>query len=157
MLHAAALLIGLFALGLLVTQGAQPLAFVALCAVLCTLASLRLFGFGRSLFGAIAAVLSQVGGRVNAMMGGALQTLRAAAAADVTLKPALLQLKTRAGDELSLATLVGLISVAPGMVVVDVDSDGVLVHVIDEDGEAAADLTVMEARIAGALMRGART
>lgn len=151
MLHAAAMLTGLAVLWLLYSQtgiaaSAATLAFGVAAA--CVLAALR--------FGGVGAAFAQAPGRLalgfaraGAVMRGALATMRASIAADITLTPALVRVRTRASNAETRAALADMMSAAPGMVVVECDSDGFLVHVIDEDGVDAADLGRLEARVLG--------
>jgi multisubunit Na+/H+ antiporter MnhE subunit len=77
--------------------------------------------------------------------------VRAAVAADVTVKPALVRIKTRSAEPFAAAAVADLISAVPGMVVVETDDDGLLVHVINEDKVDAADLGALEAGVLASL------
>lgn len=70
--------------------------------------------------------------RLVANLAGAASVGRAALAADVSLKPALVRLRALS-DSNSLAMLAGMISAAPGANVVETDAEGFLVHVLNED------------------------
>lgn len=157
MLHAAAMLTGLFLLGVLFAgRGFAPDLLIALggIALACVVISARFGGIARAAFGA-----PQLGWlaltRTGAVLRGALTTVRAAIAADVTLNPALVRIRTRAADPFAKAALAELMSAAPGVVVVEADVDSALVHVNDEDGVDAADIGALEARVIGALGNGA--
>src|SRR5690606_33333138 len=91
--------------------------------------------------------------RVGAVLRGAVATLRAALAADVTLNPALVRVKTRARDPSDRAAFAGMISATPGMAVVETEPDGMLVHLTEEDAIDAEDLGELEAM----LLAGRRT
>ena len=87
--------------------------------------------------------------RIGAVFSGALSTMRAAIAADVTLRPALVRVKSRARRPNQRAAFGAMISATPGMAVVDVDPDGLLVHVLNEDAVDADDLGRLEAQVIG--------
>lgn len=155
MLHAAAMLIGLFVVWLLLTQqwnGAQDFAIAGAAALACVLLSARLGGFGRgSAFSHAPQLLILALSRLGAVFGGALATICAALAADVSLRPALVRVKTRATSDFSRAALADMIGAAPGAVVVEADAEGLLVHVLDEESIDAVNLGQLEARVVGAL------
>lgn len=71
--------------------------------------------------------------RFVANLAAAATVGRAALAADVSLKPALVRLRIRPRDSHSLAALAGMISAAPGANVVETDAESLLVHVLNED------------------------
>jgi multisubunit Na+/H+ antiporter MnhE subunit len=149
MLHAAAMLIGLFALGLLafgrgVTLEALMLAGAG--ALVCVAFAARFGGISRSPFSA-PHMLALFAARAGAVVRGALTTIRAAIAADVTLKPALVRVRTRGAEPFAKTVLADLIGAAPGALVVEADADGALVHVTDEDSVDSGDLGVLEARV----------
>jgi multisubunit Na+/H+ antiporter MnhE subunit len=150
MLHAAAMLLGFFGLWLLTTQRylSVPEMFLGFgAAALCVLLALRLGGAGAAFVRAPRAAYGVVL-RFNAVIAGALSTIRAALAADVTLKPALVRIRTRGRGE-ERAAFADLLSAAPGMVVVETDAEGFLAHVLEEDGVDAGELGRLE-RAAGA-------
>lgn len=153
MLHAAAMLIGIFALAVVVIgRGPMPEALLAaaLIAAACTLFAVRFGGVGKNVFAAPqlgVLGLSQTG----AVLRGAMATLRAAVAADVTLKPALVRVKTRSDDGFVRAALATQMSAPPGGAVVETDDDGFLVHVINEDGVDASGIGGLEGRVRAAL------
>lgn len=153
MVHAAATWIGLFLIGLLVMQGANAAA-LALAVTACVIISAYLFGFERAQPGAMLSALGGVLSRAPAVLRGAAGTLRAAASADVTLRPALVQVRTRAEDDFTLGALVCAMSAAPAAVVVDAGDDSILVHVIAEDDESAAELDAIEATVVRRAVRG---
>lgn len=157
MLHAAAMLIGLFLIGLLLMQRwtAPDIAVVAVAALLSTIVAVRLGGWARTPFSAAPQFVVLAGSRLTSALRGALKIVRAAAAADVTLQPALVRVKTRSSNKSTQAALVGLISAAPGMLAVENDEDGVLVHVTDEAEAERGDLSRVEARVVGTLGIGA--
>lgn len=154
MLHAAAMLTGLFTLWLVLTQRwSTPVDFAIAAGVafVCVMFASRFGGLGRSgPFARAPQTLALSMGRAGAVVRGALATVRAAVAADVTLKPALVRLKWRANDEGARVMFADLISSAPGAVVVETETDGALVHVINEDTLDAAAFARLEARVARA-------
>jgi multisubunit Na+/H+ antiporter MnhE subunit len=75
----------------------------------------------------------------------ALQIVRAAIAADVRLRPALVRVRTRTSETLGLATLANLIGASPGAVVIASDEEGLLVHVNQEGDERFAKVRTWDA------------
>jgi len=151
MLHAAAMLSGIFLLWLLLTQRwATPMDFAlaGAAALVCVGAGLMLGGVRDTPFSRAPQAIFLGASRIGAVFSGALSTLRAALAADVSVKPALVRLKLQTSAGPARAAFAEAISAAPGVVVVDSDADGVLAHVINEDDVDAADLGVVEARVA---------
>jgi multisubunit Na+/H+ antiporter MnhE subunit len=149
MFHAAAMLIGLAAVWLLYAQRSSMGADAALAfgvAAACVLLTLRFGGVERGFLQAPARIGLALA-RAGAVMRGALSTMRAAIAADVTLAPALVRVKTRATSAQSRAAFADMISAAPGMMVVESDADGFLAHVLNEDAVDTADLGRLEARV----------
>lgn len=149
MLHAAAMIIGLAVLwlcyGQRTTMGFDA-ALAFLVSLACVLLALRFGGADRGFLQAPGRI-GLGGARAGAVARGALATMRAAVAADVTLAPALVRVKTRATSASARAAFADMISAAPGMVVAEADEDGFLVHVIDEDAVDTADLGRLEARV----------
>jgi multisubunit Na+/H+ antiporter MnhE subunit len=159
MLHAAAMLIGFFILALLVfaqRSFGEAATFAGLIAAASTAFAMRFGGSGPTLWGAPRTVLLGAG-RAGAALAGAVKTVRAAFAADVTLNPALVRVKLRTRRDFSRAVMADLASAAPGAVVVEMESDGALVHVTDEGAIDAAELGDMEARVIAALDREAQS
>lgn len=153
MLHAAAMLIGLFALAMLAFGlGASPQALLVsgVAAIVCVAFCARFGGIERSPFSA-PHMLALFAARAGVVLRGALSTIRAAVAADVTLKPALVRVRTRGADPFAKTVLSDLIGAAPGALVVEADAEGALVHVTDEDSIDTADLGVLESRVLGLL------
>ncbi len=156
MLHAAAMLIGLFVLALLVFAQ-RPLSEAAMLAgmlsLVCVMFAARFGGIGASLWSAPQALALGLA-RIGAVFSGAVRTIRSAIAADVTLNPALVRVRSRAECGLARAVMADLVSAAPGALVVETEGDGDLVHVINEDAIDANDLGVLEARVIAALEGG---
>lgn len=158
MLHAAAMLIGLFVLRLLLVQsGAAPedFALAGAAAAASVLVAARFGGIAPSAFARAPQFLLLLVARSRAVLSGVLSTLRAGLAADVTLKPALVRVKTRPSSDFARAALADTISAAPGAIVVDSDADSLLVHVLDEEAVDAEALGQLEARVLRALDRDA--
>jgi len=114
--------------------------------LVCVLVALR-FGGATSAFARAPRLLALSVARAGAVTRGALTTLRAAISADVKMSPALVRVRTRADRADDRAAFANMISATPGMVVVDSDADGLLVHVINEDAIDAADLGRLEAGV----------
>jgi multisubunit Na+/H+ antiporter MnhE subunit len=153
MLHAAAMLIGLFVLALLAASGrdiTEAAVLAGLIATACVLFAARFGGIGRTAFSAPQVLLLSVS-CAGAVLRGAFATMRAAIAADVTLQPALVRVRTRAQAEFTRAALAHLMSAPPGFVIVEADADGMLAHVTHEDSVDAADIGALEARVIAAL------
>ncbi len=148
MLHAAAMLAGLFALGLLLAEGwtsAERAAFAFASALASVALMLPLGGIRKTPFSAAPQFALFVLSRSGAILRGALATMRAAIAADVTLKPALVRVRADARDTLAQAAAADAISAAPGSVVVETDGEGMLVHVLNEDRADSAGFAAIEA------------
>lgn len=159
MLHAAAMLIGLFAVGMLAIGRwtAEAATLIGLASLACVLVSARLGLVGPNALSSGPQHVLLALGQAGAAVRGALTTIRAAVAADVTLKPALVRVKSRTQRNLAQAAFANLVSAASGRVVVDTDADGLLVHVNDEDAIDASELGAIESGVIDALDKGRRT
>ncbi len=154
MLHAAAMLAGLFVVGLSITQGSGSRDQVALAfaAALISLGVALWFGGVRKTpYSAVPQFVMLVASQTGAIVRGALSTIAAALAADVTLKPALVRVRAEAGGALAKAAAADLISAVPGSVVVETDGEGMLVHVMNEDAMESAAFAAVEGRAAALL------
>lgn len=146
MLHAAALLTGSFLLWLLLAQPTPTLVNFAVAgaiALACVLIAARFGGVGAAFTRAPRGAWLTIA-RAGEVSRGALATLRAAVSADVTMRPALVRLRTRTRRTESRASFAHLLSATPSIAVVDTDADGFLVHVLNEDAIDAADLGRLE-------------
>lgn len=155
MLHAAAMLIGIFVLWMLGAQlGQAPteLALAGVVAVVCVSAAARFGGVGGQFASAPALLLSWPA-RLSGVCLGALRTIRAALAADVKLRPALVRVKTQARASVN-GVLSTMVSGRPGLAVVAADAEGLLVHVLNEDQVDAAMFADMEKYARGAVGEG---
>lgn len=152
MLHAAAMLTGLFALWLLLTQRWDtPVDFAIAggAALMCVAFASRFGGLGRGgPFARAPQTLAMLAERAGAVVRGAMSIVRASIAADVTLKPALVRVKWRTPDEAARVAFADMINAAPGAVVVETEPDGVLVHVVNEDALDATEFARLESRVA---------
>lgn len=156
MVHAAAMLTGLWVLWLLLTQSwDSPLALAlgGAVALACVLIAARfgVFQGGGGAFARAPQLMVLTLARGGEVLRGAMSVMRAAIAADVTLKPALVRVRTRATTDLARATMADMLSAAPGALVVDADPEGFLVHVLDEDAIDVVALGDLEARVIGAI------
>jgi multisubunit Na+/H+ antiporter MnhE subunit len=152
MLHAAEMPVGLFVVWLLATQrwtSAQDFAAAALIALVCALAGARLGGVAKARVSALR-LLPLMFARGGAILRGALATIRAAAAADVTLKPGLVRIKTRATLASQRAAFASLLNATPGMALVEADAEGLLIHALNEDAIDPNDLGRLERAVVGA-------
>lgn len=157
MLHAAAMLAGLLLVWFALTQRAVSVTDLALAGVAagaCLLLAWRFGGVGRAFLRAPRLLVLRLR-RVGAVLRGAVSAVRAALAADVTLKPALVRVRSRASGAGARVVLAEMISAAPGQVVVEADADGLLLHVMDEDRVDAAELGAIEAHVLGAVSQDA--
>jgi multisubunit Na+/H+ antiporter MnhE subunit len=140
MLHAAALFAGIFALWVALTgrvASAADLAMAAGAAATCVAIAAWVSGVRGNAFASAPQRMLLAAGRAGAVLRGAVSTIRAALAADITLNPALVRIKTRSRSASAIA-FANMISAAPGSVVVEAELDSVLVHVIDEERAIAA-------------------
>jgi multisubunit Na+/H+ antiporter MnhE subunit len=157
MLHAAAMLAGLFALGLLITQGwmSRDQALLVFGAALVSVGvAMSMGGVRKNAFSMAPQFAVLVFSRTGAIVRGALSTIRAALAADVTLKPALVSVRSDASGSLAQAAAADLVSAVPGSVVVASEGGEMLVHVMNEDAMGSAAFAALEARAASLLGRG---
>ncbi|MFZ2029341.1 MAG: Na+/H+ antiporter subunit E [Vitreimonas sp.] len=147
MLQAIALFSGMFGAWLLLEQRFTPAALVVAlaAAIACVVLTARLPRLGRRTFTLMPKLAAVQFMRTGAAFSDAIRTVRAAIAADVRLRPALVRVRTRGGDALSVATLANWIGATPGAVVISIDSDGLLVHVNDESDERFARIRDWEA------------
>jgi multicomponent Na+:H+ antiporter subunit E len=144
--------VGLAVLWIAATQrvsSPQDWVIVLGASLACVLVSMR-FGGATSAFARAPRLLALSLARAGAVASGALATLRAAISADVKMNPALVRIRTRADRADERAAFANMISATPGMVVVNADADGLLVHVADEDAIDAGDLSRLEAGVVGA-------
>lgn len=151
MLHAAAMLCGLVVLWMLATQHAtspQDWAIAGVASLLCVAVALRFGGVSRAYGRALRLVTLNVA-RAGAVVRGTLSTLRAAVSANVTMKPTLVRVRSRAQSVAERASFANMISATPGMAVVETDAEGMLVHVLNEDAIDAADLGRLEDMVVG--------
>jgi multisubunit Na+/H+ antiporter MnhE subunit len=149
MLHAAAMLAGFFGIGLLLTQGwmSRDLIAVTSGVALATVAlALLLGGVRKNPFSTAPQFITLIVSRLGAVLRGALATTRAALAADVTLRPALVRVRADEAGPFAHAGAADAISAAPGSVVVETDSEGMLVHVLNEEATDSAALTAVQSR-----------
>jgi multicomponent Na+:H+ antiporter subunit E len=159
MLHAAAMMIGLWAIWLVLTQtwmtpgdvlAGGAIAFV--CMWVC--AFFGGLGRGGGLFVHGPRLVLLALGRLGQVLNGAVTTTLAAFAPGSSLRPALVRVKLRSSSDFARAALADMIGAAPGAVVVEADAEGLLVHVLDEEAIDAADLGGFEARVTRAVDGG---
>jgi multisubunit Na+/H+ antiporter MnhE subunit len=157
MLHAAATSIGLWLVWLLLAQrwtSGLDLGFGVAVAVCCALLGARFGGVARGAVASTPSLALLALARAPAMLRGSVATVRAAIAADVSLKPALVLIKPRPASEEARAALATMMSLAPGAVVVEADDEGLLAHVLDEDAVDAVRVGALEAGVLAAMQEG---
>lgn len=153
MLHAAAMWAGLAIIWLAATQGwssVEGVVMAASAALACVVVALRFRALSPDYAGAPASAWLSLSA-IGAVVGGLAAVARAALSADVTLRPALVRIRTRAATPQARVAFANLLSAAPGVAVVETDEDGFLVHVAFEDGVDAAELGRVEEAVRGAL------
>lgn len=96
---------------------------------------------GFSAFGVFVARAGQSWRDAGAVMAAALS-------ADVNLRPSLVRVRLRGADEAAHAAFANLVTALPGAASVELDADGLLVHVLREDAIDARELGRLEARLA---------
>lgn len=151
MLHASAMLCGLVVLWMLAAgrvTSPQDWMIAGVVALACVVVAVR-FGGATRAFTRAPRLLALNVARAGAVVRGTLATLLAAVSADVTMKPALVRVRSRAQGVAERASFANMITATPGMAVVDADADGLLVHVINEDAIDAADLGRLEGMVGG--------
>lgn len=151
MLHAAAMLIGTCVLWLLATQrwnSADGLTLAVASALACVFLTARFGGIGGG-FAEVPRAAALITGRAVAVLRAAFDTARAAAAGDVTLQPGLIRVRTRSADPEVRTAFAAIVSATPGMAAVELDGEGALVHVMNENDVEAADLARLEDIAAG--------
>jgi multisubunit Na+/H+ antiporter MnhE subunit len=85
--------------------------------------------------------------RVGQSWRDAGAVMSAALSADIKLRPSLVRVRLRGADESAHAAFANLVTAAPGAVSVELDTDGLLVHVLREDSIDARVLGRLEARL----------
>lgn len=146
MLHAAAMLCALIVLWMMNSQAwGSPQAWAVATGVslLCVVVAAR-FGGASPAFARAPRIAWISLQRCAAVFSGALATIGRAVSADVTLKPALVRVKTRAGRPVERASFAHALTATPGMAVVETDSDGLLLHVMNEDRIDTVELGRLE-------------
>jgi multisubunit Na+/H+ antiporter MnhE subunit len=128
------MLLGLTILWLLLTQlwnTPSELSTAVMVGFVCTWFAARFFRIQDGYLRA-PQTLSLVARRWTTIASASASTVLSAIAADVMLKPALVRLKSRAHSPPG-SLFTHLMSATPGVVVVDADQEGLLVHVNNED------------------------
>jgi len=150
MLQAIALFSGTFAVWLLLEQRFTMTALLvaAAASIACVVVTARLPRLGRRTFTQMPKLAAMQAMRAGAALADAIGTVRAAIAADVKLRPALVRVRTRGSDVLGVASLANLIGATPGAVVISSDDEGLLVHVNQEGDERFAHVRDWEALLA---------
>jgi multisubunit Na+/H+ antiporter MnhE subunit len=154
MLTVVATLAGLFALWFAFVPGhGRPVDFAlaGAAALLATLLGARLGALGASFALAPPALWVE---RVARTLRGAMSTAGAALSSRADLRPGLARIRTSDASDETRALFADFVGAAPGVVVIEAQADGLLVHALDEDALDAAQLVRVEARLVSALERG---
>jgi multisubunit Na+/H+ antiporter MnhE subunit len=156
MLQAIALFSGTFAVWLMLEQRFTMAALLvaAAASIVCVVMTARLPRLGRGTFTQMPRLAAVQAMRAGAALGDAIVTVRAAIAADVKLRPALVRVRTRGSDVLGVATLANWIGATPGAVVISSDDEGLLVHVNQEGDERFAHIQDWEALLGDGAGKG---
>jgi multicomponent Na+:H+ antiporter subunit E len=161
MAYAAALITGLAALWLALSPGAFSTGWLV-CGAAAIVVALVLAWRMRLLDREGAPYLSAPGvallllRRLPAIVGANLGAIGAALAFNPKLQPALIRLKTRAGDGLARATFVNTLGLTPGLLVVECSEDSVLIHALVEDDADEEELRALERQAWSAVGKGER-
>lgn len=153
MRQALATILCLSALWLVFTRlgtGVEDLAVALGVAALCAVLGARFSGLSKAGFGATLGVMVFAIRRAPDVLRGAFGVVARALAADVTLKPALVRVRIREGDEFGRVAFVEAAGAVPGAIVVDSDDDSMLVHVIDEDRPHEQAMGALQSGVAAA-------
>lgn len=145
MLQAAAMLVGLWAVWLLLAPAPLSFEHLGLGAAVAVMAAALSVRFGGWRDVGVQPGLAWL--RVRSAAEGlraALVTSRAAMAADISLRPALIRIKPRPAPAAVKAAFADAVSASPGWLAVESDADGLLVHVIDEDAVEAHQISALE-------------
>jgi multisubunit Na+/H+ antiporter MnhE subunit len=145
MLQAAAMLVGLWAAWLLLTQARftpEQIGVAVAIACLCVAVGVR-FGGLRGL-GFPPGVALQRLRRAPETFRAALGAARAAIAADISLRPALIRIKPRQLSASAKAAFADAISANPGWIAVESDAEGLLAHVLDEEAVEPHQISALE-------------
>ena len=147
MLEAIVLFLWTFAVWLLLQQQFTVfgLAEALAASLACLFVAARVARLGRGTFTRMPRLAAEQAMRTGAAFADALAIVRAAIAADIRLKPALVRVRTRTSEALGLATLANLIGASPGAVVIASDEEGLLVHVNQEGDERFAKVRTWDA------------
>jgi multisubunit Na+/H+ antiporter MnhE subunit len=89
--------------------------------------------------------------RSAGVLEGVLSIVRAASASVFPGAPTLLRLRVQARDPGRRASFASLLNATPGLLVVDADDSGLLLHAFDEEKADASLLTRAEQEMGGAL------
>jgi multisubunit Na+/H+ antiporter MnhE subunit len=146
MLHAAAMLGVLIVLWIAAAPASgspQDWAIAAGASLVCVAVAAR-FGGISTAFMQAPRLLWIASKRAGALFMGAMSVIRRAVSADVTLSPALVRVKTRSSKPEERAAFAHLLTSIPGVAVVETEADGLLAHVINEEGIDATELGRLE-------------
>ncbi len=153
MLHAAAMLAGIFLIAVLASVSAAlpaPIAVAGAIAAACVLWAARFGGIWRG-YSRLPAMLGVMGAQLAAACAGALRVVRLAAGARVRVRSSLLKLKPRFSSAPERTLYAAALSMSAGRIVVESDQEGVLAHLLNEPLADEAAFHGLEARVRRAL------
>ncbi len=146
MLHAVTMSFGLLVLWMLASQqwtSPQAWLIAGSASAACAMVAMR-FGGISAAFSLLPRNSALALARAASVAGGVVTTIRSALSADVGLNPALIRIRTRVVRERERAAFAAVITSTPGLVVVETDAEGFLVHVLDESTVDENDLGRLE-------------
>jgi multisubunit Na+/H+ antiporter MnhE subunit len=155
--QAAILLLGLGALWTLWVQRAltlQDWSFAALAAFACVVLTARFVMQHTAPSGTAFKSFILFVTRSGAAWRNVGAVMAAALSADVKLQPGLVRVRLRGAEERAHAAFANLMSAQPGSAAVELDADGLLLHVLQEDGVDARELGRLESGLLGAVEVG---
>lgn len=132
MLRSGAAVVGFGALWLLTTLPVRSLAEVGVALAAALAAAALGLRMGGPPSAALAGVLARSFARSGVIFTGSLPLLRKALGPVSGVRPGLVRIRARgtSGERAAFATL---LAATPGLAVVEIDEDGLLIHVLNED------------------------
>lgn len=152
MLRAIAMALGLSLIWLVLAQPQNsPLSWMAMAAAVlaCVACAWRLGGVADA-YARAPRLLFAHAQRAVEVARGALAIVRTAGGGSFARAPALVRVRAQAGDAGMRKAFATLINATPGLLVVDADEGGLLIHALDEEAADASALARAAQRFGGA-------